>query len=73
MTNFLLDGNRASLLDAGLPQALVSMLEAYTETFDPSSNVKPLPLSISHLKVVRTAVGVLLNASVGYGPWFVLF
>ncbi|KIK59870.1 hypothetical protein GYMLUDRAFT_44346 [Collybiopsis luxurians FD-317 M1] len=62
------DGNRASLLDAGLPQALVSLLEAYTESFDPESNSKPLPVSLSHLKVVRTAVGVLLNASVGYDP-----
>ncbi|KAF9069683.1 hypothetical protein BDP27DRAFT_1420798 [Rhodocollybia butyracea] len=62
------DDNRASLLDAGLPQALVSLLEAYTESVDFSSGLKPLPLSLPHLKVVRTAVGVLLNASVGYDP-----
>ncbi|KAF5391423.1 hypothetical protein D9757_001930 [Collybiopsis confluens] len=62
------DGNRASLLGVGLPQALVSLLRAYTKSFDPASNFKPLPISLSHLKVIRTAVGVLLNASVGYDP-----
>ncbi|KAE9384511.1 hypothetical protein BT96DRAFT_1026872 [Gymnopus androsaceus JB14] len=62
------DDNRASLLDAGLPQALVSLLEAYTESFDFSSESKPIHLSLSHLKLIRTAVGVLLNASVGYDP-----
>lgn len=65
--DIMLDDNRASILDVGLPQALVSLLEAYTESVDFSSGSKPLPLSLSHLKVVRTAVGVLLNASVGYG------
>lgn len=64
--NFL-DENRASLLDAGLPQVLVSLIEAYTESFDFFAGSKPLPLSLSHLKVIRTAVGVLLNASVSYG------
>ncbi|KAJ4488004.1 hypothetical protein J3R30DRAFT_3280675 [Lentinula aciculospora] len=62
------DDNRTSLLDAGFPQTLVSLLEAYTNSIDPSSEWQPLPLSLPHLKVVRTALGVLLNASVGYDP-----
>ncbi|KAJ3966937.1 hypothetical protein EV361DRAFT_933110 [Lentinula raphanica] len=67
------DANRASILNAEFPQALVSLLQAYTESFDNSSeSQKPLPLSLPHLKVVRTAVGVLLNASVGYDPVKVL-
>ncbi|KAJ3733049.1 hypothetical protein DFJ43DRAFT_1070861 [Lentinula guzmanii] len=63
------DDNRASLLNAGFLQALVSLLDAYLAGFDSSSDShQPLPLSLSHLKVIRTAVGVLLNASVGYDP-----
>jgi len=28
---------------------------------------EPLQLTIPHLKIVKTAIGVLLNASIGYG------
>ena len=61
------DENRGYLLEAGLPQAIVSLLEGYAELIPGNTQTEPLPLSISHLKVVRTAVGVLLNASIGYG------
>jgi len=63
----LSDENREYLLEAGLPRALVSLLEAYVESFPSSTSAKPLPLPILDLKVIRTAIGVLLNASVGYG------
>ncbi|KAK7467122.1 hypothetical protein VKT23_004181 [Stygiomarasmius scandens] len=62
------DENREYLLEAGLPRALVSLLEAYVESFPSSTSAKPLPLPILDLKVIRTAIGVLLNASVGYEP-----
>ncbi|THU78636.1 hypothetical protein K435DRAFT_769285 [Dendrothele bispora CBS 962.96] len=62
------DENREFFLDAGLPRALVSLLEAYAETVPSLPPGKPLPLSVLGLKVIRTAVGVLLNASVGYEP-----
>jgi hypothetical protein len=61
------DENRAHLLEAGVPQAIVSLLEGYAECIPVQPDPEPLPLSISHLKVVRTAIGVLLNASIGFG------
>ncbi|KAJ7632571.1 hypothetical protein FB45DRAFT_507396 [Roridomyces roridus] len=62
------DDNRALLLEAGLPQAIVSLLEAYAETIPSPPSTTPLPLTIPHLKIVRTAIGVLLNASLNYDP-----
>ena len=61
------DDNRGHLLEAGLPQAIVSLLEGYSEHVVPPLRQPPLPLPILHLKVIRTAVGVLLNASINYG------
>jgi hypothetical protein len=61
------DENRGHLLEAGLPQVIVSLLEGYTELIPVGAYTEPLALSIPHLKVVRTAIGVLLNASIGYG------
>ncbi|KAJ7774775.1 hypothetical protein B0H16DRAFT_1508334 [Mycena metata] len=62
------DENRAQLLEAGLPQAIVSLLEGYSESIPNPPTTTPLPLSISHLKIVRTAIGVLLNVSLNYDP-----
>ncbi|KAJ7156022.1 hypothetical protein C8R43DRAFT_922335 [Mycena crocata] len=62
------DENRTQLLDAGLPQAVVSLLEGYSESIPDPPTATPLPLTIPHLKVVRTAIGVLLNASLNYDP-----
>ncbi|RDB21038.1 hypothetical protein Hypma_011561 [Hypsizygus marmoreus] len=60
------DENRGRLLEAELPQALVSLLEGYAESIPPPPYTKPLSISVPHLKVIRTAIGVLLNASIGY-------
>jgi hypothetical protein len=63
----MLDGNRSHLLEAGLPQALVSLLEGYAEAISPLPNTKILSISLPNLKVIKTTVGVLLNASIGFG------
>lgn len=60
------DGNRSHLLEAGFPQILVSLLEGYAEAISPLPNMKILTLSLPHLRVIRTAIGVLLNASIGF-------
>ncbi|KAI0341721.1 hypothetical protein BDW22DRAFT_1358564 [Trametopsis cervina] len=63
------DENRSHLLEVGLPQRIVALLEGYTESISPEqTQVGPLPLSMADLKIVRTAIGVLLNASVNYEP-----
>ncbi|KAJ6547514.1 hypothetical protein B0H19DRAFT_1166060 [Mycena capillaripes] len=62
------DENRGQLLEAGLPQAIVSLLEGYSESISEPPTATPLPLTIPHLKVVRTAIGVLLNVSLNYEP-----
>ncbi|KAJ3515802.1 hypothetical protein NLJ89_g1525 [Agrocybe chaxingu] len=59
------DENRAALLEVGFPQAVVSLLEGYAETIPTPPSTRPLPLSTPHLKVMRTSIGVLLNASIG--------
>ncbi|KAK0210706.1 hypothetical protein DFS33DRAFT_1250370 [Desarmillaria ectypa] len=60
------DDNRGALLGAGFLQAVVTLLEGYAKLIPPPPQTEPLPLSIDHLKVVRTAIGVLLNASLGF-------
>lgn len=62
------DQNRGHLLEAGFPQAVVSLLEGYTDTIPEEPQMDPLPMSIAHLQVVKTAVGVLLNATLTYEP-----
>lgn len=69
---FWSDGNRGALLEAGFPQAIVSVLEGYAELVPSPVQRQPLPLSIAHLKVIRTAIGVLLNACVGFGMYLSL-
>ncbi|KAL1947755.1 hypothetical protein VTO73DRAFT_13479 [Trametes versicolor] len=59
------DNNRGVLLDAGFPQTVISLLESYAETVKPAQR-EALSISIPDLKVVKTAIGFLLNASVGY-------
>jgi len=63
---WLADENRAALLEARFPQAVVALLEAYAETIPPLTGA-PLPLTIANLGVIRTCVGVLLNASLNFG------
>ncbi|KAF9532936.1 hypothetical protein CPB83DRAFT_784211 [Crepidotus variabilis] len=60
------DDNRAVLLEAQFPQVIVSLLEGYVENIPTPFDEKPIPLSTSHLKVVRTSIGVLLNASLNF-------
>ncbi|KAF9264723.1 hypothetical protein L218DRAFT_972334 [Marasmius fiardii PR-910] len=62
------DENRSLLLDAGLPQSLVSLLEGYVESAPSPPHSRPYSLPIAHIKLIRTAIGVLLNVSVGYEP-----
>ncbi|KAG1827362.1 uncharacterized protein BJ212DRAFT_1311768 [Suillus subaureus] len=64
------DQNRGYLLEAGFPQAVVSLLEGYTDTIpeEPQMEMDPFPMSIAHLQIVKTAVGVLLNATLTYEP-----
>ena len=45
----------------------MSLLEGYAENITLPRNPEPLPLSIPHLKLIRTSIGVLLNASIGFG------
>ena len=68
-TSYPIDENQGHLLEAGFPQELVSLLEGYAGTIpeNVASPPEPLPLSIPHLKIVKTAIGVLLNATIGYG------
>jgi len=61
------DENRGRLLEAGFPQATVSLLEGYAESIPPPPHTQPLDLPVAHIKVIRTAIGALLNASIGYG------
>lgn len=61
------DENRGYLLEANFPQTVVSLLESYAEAAHPNC-ADPLPLLIDDLKVVKTSIGLLLNASIGYEP-----
>lgn len=75
--NPLLDENRGHLLEAGFPQTVLSLLEAFAETMPALPPITPHPLSLEHLKVIKVCIGVSLNSSLGYGmlclPWSVEF
>lgn len=62
------DENRGLLLESGLLTSLITLLQRYTDLIPSDKPTDFLPLSVAHLKVVRTAIGVLLNASLGYEP-----
>ncbi|KAI6109851.1 hypothetical protein F5141DRAFT_811938 [Pisolithus sp. B1] len=62
------DQNRGNLLEAGFPQAVVLLLEGYSELVPSGPQADPLPLSIPHLEVIKIAIGVLLNTSLGFNP-----
>jgi hypothetical protein len=48
--------------------SVVKLLEHYSDFVAPVVQQKrPLELSIADLKIVKTAIGVLLNATIGYG------
>ncbi len=63
------DENRSHLLEAGFPQATSSLLESYVELVPQSTATKPFPFTAPHLNVIRSAIGLLLNSSVGYGAY----
>lgn len=49
---------------------MVAILEGYAEKVSGPPFTEPLDLDVSQLKIVRTAIGVLLNASLGYSKLF---
>lgn len=61
------DVNRQLLLNAELPQTICSLLKAYTLFLPYEKESACLELTVDDLKVIRTAVGVLLNATIGFG------
>jgi len=62
------DENRGGLLEAGFPQTVVTLLESYSESIPAKRPLTdPLPIHPEDLKIVKTAVGVILNTSLGYG------
>lgn len=63
---YITDENRGSLLDAGFLDAVVQMLENYAQLVD-IVVTPPVSISIADLKVIKTSVGLLLNASIGFG------
>ncbi|KAF7322937.1 GTP binding [Mycena chlorophos] len=48
--------------------AVFELLQGYAESIPNPPVSTPLPLTIPNLKVVRTAIGVLLNVSLNYDP-----
>lgn len=62
------DENRGNLLEANFPQTVVTLLESYSESIPPKRRLTdPLPIHPEDLKIVKTAIGVILNISLGYG------
>lgn len=62
------DENRGNLLEAGFPQTVVNLLECYSESLPPKRRLTdPFPIHPEDLKIVKTAVGVILNVSLGHG------
>ena len=62
------DENRGNLLEAGFPQTVVTLLESYSESIPPKRRLTdPLQIHPEDLKIVKTAIGVILNISLGYG------
>lgn len=61
-----LDGNRSCLLESDFLENVVNLLEGYVASI-PQNRNQPMSLSIPDLKIVKNGIGVLLNASVGYG------
>ncbi|TFK76491.1 hypothetical protein BDN72DRAFT_885218 [Pluteus cervinus] len=60
------DENRTHLLEVGFPQDIVSILEGYLEGLPTIPLGEPAKFGVPDLRIMRTAIGVLLNASVGH-------
>ena len=50
-------------------ETVISLLEVYSDAMPNVPQRQPFPLPINHLKIVKTAVGVVLNASLGFGGY----
>lgn len=51
----------------------MTLLESYSESIPPKRRLTdPLPIHPEDLKIVKTAIGVILNVSLGYGRPFTL-
>lgn len=59
------DQNRQSLLDAGVVSSVLAMLNAYWRKISTTDSSR---LPIDDLRLIKTSIGVLLNASLGYEP-----
>lgn len=57
------DANRQILLGVGVPQRLVALLKAYSRHHPYNDDAANAAISIPDLKLVRTSIGLLLNAS----------
>lgn len=57
--------NRQSLLDAGVVMSVLEMLNAYWRRI---STTDPSRLPVDDLRLIKTCIGILLNASLGYEP-----
>jgi Rap1 GTPase-GDP dissociation stimulator 1 len=63
-TNKHPDDNRQLLLSANFPQVVVSLLHRYLVQLEP---LRPLPVSLMELKILKTTAGVILNTSLYFG------
>lgn len=67
-----LDVNRGRLLSGGYPQAVLSILQSYSDLLlqnqsqtSPGTDCASI-LTVGDLKIIKTGFGVLLNASMDY-------
>lgn len=67
-----IDENRSHLLEASVIQVVLSLLEVYNDKVS-AIDSQVAQLSTFELKLLRTALGALLNASLGYGTDLSLF
>ncbi|KAG8891833.1 hypothetical protein FRC01_014495, partial [Tulasnella sp. 417] len=57
--------NRQALLDAGVVASVLDMLNAYWQRISTSDSSR---LPVDDLRLIKTCIGILLNASLGYEP-----
>lgn len=63
------DVNRKQLLDAGFLAAIINLLERFNNSIPSYASSNTLKLSKSQLQLAKTAIGCILNASIGYGKY----
>jgi hypothetical protein len=61
------DENRGRLLNDGMLKTILTVLNGYASKGSDMLKQQPLSLSDDELKTIRTAVGVILNATIGFG------